>query len=87
MEEFQKVSVGLSSVMHLSRMAGHKTLCGRWWWADNDHGLTYCRSCQSSLSRLTQRALDLACTCRQENGDEIIIDFHNCPVHGDQPRH
>ena len=58
MEELQKVAVGLSGTIHLSRMAGHKTLCGRWWWADNDHGLTYCRSCQSSLSRLTKRALD-----------------------------
>ena len=58
MEEFQKVSVGLSGVIHLSRMVGHKTLCGRWWWADNNHGLTYCRSCQSSLSRLTKRAPD-----------------------------
>ena len=58
MEEFQKVSVGLSGVIHLSRMAGHRTLCGRQWWADNNHGDFYCQSCQSALSRLTQRPAD-----------------------------
>lgn len=57
MAKFQKVSVGLSGVIHLSRMEGHKTLCGRQWWSNNNHGLTYCKACQSSLSRLKKRAL------------------------------
>lgn len=49
---FMKVSVGLSGTMHLSEMTdGHRTLCGRLWWAENSHGATYCRTCQSILSK------------------------------------
>ena len=51
---FRKVSVGRrTGIMHTTagRLGSH-TLCGRVWWAANDHGAGYCRTCQHELGRL-----------------------------------
>jgi len=52
MDEFIKVSVGKAGMMHVaSSYNSHDvTLCGRKWWAENNHGELYCQICQHVLA-------------------------------------
>jgi hypothetical protein len=73
---YMKVSVGLSGTMHLSDMTdGYHTLCGRLWWAENNHGDTYCRSCQSILAkRARQLEEDMSIAGAEEwEEDEVLV--------------
>lgn len=50
-DDYLKVSSGLSGTIHLSSMLdGYHTLCGRFWWAENQLGDTYCKTCQHILA-------------------------------------